>query len=124
MNVKKAVLRIAVPAVGASILAAAVGVGSASASTTAPWVREGSQGLGAQCVQAGLNYADNAGLSVDGIDGSKTTAAVRVFQRKFGLSADGVVGPQTGNLLWDAIKNDEGVGVPYFFCYNNLPTSY
>ena len=69
MNVKKAVLRIAVPAVGASILAAAVGVGTASASTTAPWVRDGSQGLGAQCVQAGLNYADNAGLSVDGIDG-------------------------------------------------------
>jgi N-acetylmuramoyl-L-alanine amidase len=32
---------------------------------------------------------------VDGIYGSKTEAAVRYFQRKNGLTADGIAGPQT-----------------------------
>ncbi len=33
--------------------------------------------------------------SVDGINGPKTIAAVKAFQRKYGLTADGIVGPLT-----------------------------
>lgn len=37
--------------------------------------------------------------SVDGIFGSKTTAAVKYFQRKNGLTVDGIVGPKTAAAL-------------------------
>lgn len=37
--------------------------------------------------------------SVDGIYGSKTKAAVKSFQRKNGLTVDGVVGPKTASAL-------------------------
>ena len=39
------------------------------------------------------------GLVVDGIFGSKTTAAVRDFQSNNGLSVDGIVGPNTWRTL-------------------------
>ena len=37
--------------------------------------------------------------SVDGIYGSKTTAAVKYFQRRNGLAVDGIVGPNTAAAL-------------------------
>lgn len=37
--------------------------------------------------------------NVDGIFGSKTTAAVKYFQRKNGLAVDGIVGPKTAAAL-------------------------
>lgn len=50
------------------------------------------------CVKAMQTYLNgyiNAKLALDGDFGSKTTAAVKTFQRKMNLSADGVVGPNT-----------------------------
>ncbi len=38
-------------------------------------------------------------LAVDGVEGSKTTAAVKAFQAKTNLTVDGVVGPQTAAAL-------------------------
>ncbi len=49
--------------------------------------------------QSALNKIQNAGLSVDGVAGSNTRAAVRVFQANRGLTPDGIVGPQTEAAL-------------------------
>jgi peptidoglycan hydrolase-like protein with peptidoglycan-binding domain len=40
-------------------------------------------------------------LSVDGLFGPKTNAAVRRFQRSKKMLVDGVVGPKTWAALWD-----------------------
>ncbi len=42
--------------------------------------------------------------SVDGINGPKTKAAVKSFQRKYGLTADGIVGPLTAAKMGISVK--------------------
>lgn len=48
-----------------------------------------------QFILSQLGYS----LSIDGIFGSKTESSVRSFQEKNGLSADGIVGPNTWRTL-------------------------
>lgn len=62
-------------------------------------LRHGSSGSAVIGLQTALNERDSAGLSVDGIFGPLTTAAVQAFQRHMGLTADGVVGPATWQVL-------------------------
>lgn len=62
-------------------------------------LQNGSSGALVQALQSDLNYDDNAGLAVDGGFGPLTEAAVKTFQSKHGLSADGVVGPHTWHAL-------------------------
>ena len=57
-------------------------------------VKLGSAGAQVKLLQMDLNKA-GAKLSVDGIFGKKTLAAVKSFQTKNGLKADGIVGPLT-----------------------------
>lgn len=54
-----------------------------------------------RAVQDALNKLGfaNPPLTVDGLVGPKTTAAVLAFQQAKGLSADGIVGPQTEGAL-------------------------
>ena len=59
-----------------------------------PVIRQGSVGQPVRSLQY-LLIAHGAKLAVDGIFGSRTTAAVRTFQRTHGLVVDGVVGPLT-----------------------------
>lgn len=61
-------------------------------------VREGERGSEVKAVQYLLN-AQGAGLEVDGIFGAGTTAAVKKFQSDNGLTADGIVGPDTVKKL-------------------------
>lgn len=60
-----------------------------------PTLRRVSTGELVKSVQEYLNYKIGAGLTVDGVFGSKTEEAVKAFQRAHGLTADGVVGPKT-----------------------------
>ena len=50
-------------------------------------------------LQEALNRVVGARLTVDGRSGPATRAAIRTFQQRHGLTADGVVGPQTERAL-------------------------
>lgn len=61
-------------------------------------IKTGSRGSDVSELQSTLNNL-GYGLSVDGIFGSKTAAAVRDYQANNGLSVDGIVGTNTWNSL-------------------------
>ena len=61
-----------------------------------------SNGIGVTWLQNALNRSQNAGLVVDGQYGSGTKNAVTAYQKKAGLSADGIAGVDTiGYLIQD-----------------------
>ena len=62
-------------------------------------IRQGSTGQTVRQIQTKLKSWGYYTGSVDGIFGSKTTAAVKYFQRKNGLTADGIVGAKTAAAL-------------------------
>ena len=64
-----------------------------------PMVSYGSRGDAVRKLQELLNALGYDCGSVDGIFGSKTKAAVLVFQKANGLAADGIVGPLTWGKL-------------------------
>lgn len=113
-------VRVGATVAGGTILAACIATGTAFASTTAPYIREGSQGTGVKCVQRALNANFHAGLVVDGIDGTKTTAAVKAFQREVMIQVDGIVGPESGTYLY---SQDENLGLGAT-CYPYVPTTF
>jgi putative chitinase len=62
-------------------------------------LRRGSTGPEVGVLQARLR-AEGIPIAIDGDFGAATELAVKQFQAKHGLEADGIVGPQT----WDALK--------------------
>lgn len=64
-----------------------------------PTLRRGSQGDDVADLQMLLNSKFGYDLEVDGDYGSKTEAAVKDFQKKHGLTADGICGPKTWKAL-------------------------
>lgn len=64
-----------------------------------PTLRRGSEGDEVADLQMLLNSKFGYKLDIDGDFGSKTEAAVKDFQRKQGLTVDGVVGPMTWKAL-------------------------
>lgn len=73
----------------------AVGIVFYNNSTEETLSRYGSSGSEVRDIQTKLkNWGYYVG-SVDGIYGSRTVAAVKSFQRKNGLTADGIAGPST-----------------------------
>lgn len=65
-------------------------------------------------LQTALNRAINAGLDVDCEIGAKTTDAIKNFQSKYGLTADGYAGEKTINKLVEVLKNQITLGTPLF----------
>lgn len=66
---------------------------------TLSYIKDGSTGAQVRSLQLLLNGKDKAGLSVDGIAGPKTVAAIKAYQRDKGLSVDGIAGPKTWTAL-------------------------
>ena len=83
----------------ALLFAVNIAVISLAQQAQAATYRQGSTGKQVRIIQTKLKnwgYYDGA---VDGIFGSGTAEAVRYFQRKNGLTADGIVGPATLKAL-------------------------
>jgi N-acetylmuramoyl-L-alanine amidase len=68
-------------------------------------IKYGSSGKDVYELQGRLKFLGYYDGKVDGNFGSKTQNAVTWFQWKFGMKADGVVGPKTKLKLWEATKN-------------------
>lgn len=69
-------------------------------STTLPVVQQGSRGTTVRVAQTALGMT---GTQVDGGFGPVTTKAVRVFQKQAGLTVDGIVGANTWAALLGAL---------------------
>lgn len=78
-------------------------------STSYSTVRNGSQGNDVKTMQKMLNTVMNAELSVDGICGAKSVAAIKNFQKAYGLSADGICGSKTWEKLEEAYNNGKTI---------------
>ena len=84
-------------------------------------LRQGSTGSAVEQLQFWLNTLAqyDAGIpstAVDGVFGSRTAAAVRAFQRREGLTVDGVVGRTTWTTLYNefrSIQSDNGTPNAY-----------
>ena len=84
-------------------------------------LRSGSTGSSVEQLQFWLNTlaqydSSIPSVTVDGVFGSGTTAAVRAFQRKYGLTVDGVVGQTTWSAVYDqfrSIQSDNGTPNAY-----------
>ncbi|MFG2565407.1 peptidoglycan-binding protein [Streptomyces sp. NPDC048567] len=115
-------------------LSAVALAGPAQAVSTAPYVAYGDTGTAVKCVQIAVNVADevHVGITVDGIWGARTEERVRAFQRDniwavgengqdIPLDVDGVVGPNTGDVMLDFIAAYANNWLNT--CYYALPTS-
>jgi len=93
--------------------------------TIEPWplVRKGDQAHPVKTLQY-LLRARGHNLTVDGIFGTQTDAAVRAYQQQKGLAVDGIVGPVTWAALIITVRQgsqgDAVRGVQEEFQYRNL----
>jgi peptidoglycan hydrolase-like protein with peptidoglycan-binding domain len=96
-----------------------------TAGTISPWpyTRQGDQQHPVQTLQY-LLRARGHSVTVDGIFGPQTDAAVRAFQQQRNLLVDGIVGPQTWSALIITVRQgstgDAVRGVQQEFQFRNL----
>ncbi|MGW1717997.1 peptidoglycan-binding protein [Streptomyces sp. NPDC002156] len=67
-------------------------------------LRRGSKGAAVKTLQQNLNTVMASKLVVDGDFGPATETAVKAFQKKYGLSPDGVYGPASMAMMKSALK--------------------
>lgn len=68
--------------------------------------RSGDSGSGVRDLQRDLNEALGLDLTVDGIYGPATTAAVETLQRRAGIAVDGIYGPDSRRALTELLEDD------------------
>jgi zinc D-Ala-D-Ala carboxypeptidase len=112
----------------AGVLAATIAVTGASmaqARVGAPYLYVGGPtGNGVKCVQFEINYHYGVNIAVDGVFGPVTKSYVQRIQAENRLVQDGVVGPKTGDPIYNGLVIAAHNGHPQNFnCYYNLPTS-
>lgn len=76
-------------------------------------IREGSRGTDVIHAQFILNYLaqfypELSPPIMDSIFGPSTTRSVRAFQTRFGIAADGIIGPATWRKMYDVFKSVQG----------------
>ncbi len=76
-------------------------------------LKQGSTGTNVKTLQKKLKNWGYYNGSVDGIFGSQTKAAVKYFQRKNGLTQDGIVGEKTLKALGMTISGSESSSTNY-----------
>ncbi len=81
------------------LLAALVVVAFSTTTANAAVVKSGSRGATVRTIQTKLKRWGYYNGNVDGIFGSQTKAAVQYFQRKNGLTVDGIVGKATAAAM-------------------------
>ena len=67
-------------------------------------VKKGSRGADVKAVQNFLNWCINSKLAVDGKCGSKTTSAIKKYQKQYKLKVDGIFGSQSKKKAQEIIK--------------------
>lgn len=77
---------------------------STSKPASTPLLKNGSRGEDVRRLQEILKQLGFDPGPIDGIFGPKTEAAVKAFQKKYGLVVDGIVGPQTWRKLAEVIR--------------------
>ena len=77
---------------------------NSSGQNTSTILKVGSRGTEVKYLQMNLNGLGYKGVSIDGIYGTGTADAVRRFQTAYGLSADGIAGPDTLNRMDSIIR--------------------
>ncbi|HEX4059783.1 MAG TPA: peptidoglycan-binding protein [Streptosporangiaceae bacterium] len=96
---------------------------TATAISAWPLVRQGDRQHPVKTLQYLLG-AHGHNLTVDGIFGARTDAAVRAFQREDSLTVDGIVGPNTWSALIITVRRgnqgDAVRGVQEEFEFRNL----
>jgi hypothetical protein len=84
---------LALSATGAGLAGATTGSAGGGGASTSTYLAEGSSGPSVSAVEQAL------GLEADGYFDGRTTKAVRGFQSDNGLTVDGIVGPETSAAL-------------------------
>lgn len=77
-------------------------------SAEAAVIKQGSTGAQVRTIQQKLKNWGYYSGGVDGVFGSKTTAAVKLFQKKNGLTADGIVGTKTAAAMGISLSSSSG----------------
>ena len=71
-------------------------------------MKKGSRGTDVKTLQTALKDKGFYSGKIDGIYGKKTVSAVKAYQRKNGLKADGVAGPKTIGKLYEKTETETG----------------